>query len=120
MARGRHLADIVGTYPNRLRELRLKHGKSLKTVAATLGVSAIHAGRLERGSTQLRVDQVAKLLEIIPAEPWDFFPDGPDRRRLALMAVFEALPPEGQDRLINIGSLFAKEAAANGDSGTNS
>lgn len=108
MVRGRHLGDIVGTYPNRLRELRLQHRRSLKEVAEVLDISAIHAGRLERGTSQLRVDQVAKLLGIIPVDPWDFFPDGPERRRLTLLAHFEQLQSDDQDRLIDVASSFAK------------
>lgn len=63
--RGRPLGPIDGPWPNRLRDVRQAAGLTLEQVAKTLGVSTIHAGRIERGYTRLSPAHGGKLLKIL-------------------------------------------------------
>lgn len=115
MSRGRPLGEINGSWPNRLRELRLRFGLSQPDVGAALGVSYIHVGRLERGQSKLTDGHIAKLLELMPVEPWEFRLESPDTRTQRLLKVFRQMTALDQDRTVRMLEEMAKPAGALAD-----
>lgn len=108
MARGRHLGEIDGKWPNRLRELRERHSLSQQQVAAALGISYVQVGRIERGKSKLKPEYIEKLLPLIPVQPWDFLMDSPDKRTQMALALSRKLSADDHATWVAQGHVFVE------------
>lgn len=90
---GRPPSDIAGRFPNRVRALRTDAGLTQEELAKRLHVTTSAIGKLERGATRLRTDQMQRLAGIFHCHPVELILPLSAEEREALQLVGAATGP---------------------------
>jgi phage repressor protein C with HTH and peptisase S24 domain len=77
--RTRRPTSPVERFPNRLRDLRKRAGKSQEEVGALAHLSQQTIGKLERGQLRLKADQMDALAQALNVAPEDLVANSPTR-----------------------------------------
>ena len=81
-----------GKFLNRVKELRELAGLSRAELAKEMGHEPAAMGKLERGDSRLRIDQVERLVHILRCHPIELFYPLYSEEREALLILRNASP----------------------------
>ena len=85
----------VENLPNRVRELRLERGLTLKVVAEQVGLALGHLQRIETGKRELTLSwmhRIARALEVTPADLLNYEDGGLDRKERHIVETRRQIP----------------------------
>lgn len=111
---GRPPSDVTGRFPNRVRALRTEAGLTQEELAGRLHVTTSAIGKLERGATRLRTDQMQRLSAVFHCHPVELILPLSIEEREALRLVGAAPEPMRQ-RMIQMLRMLVEPMPASKD-----